>query len=82
VHRQDKSFGLGNSFSNVAYDLHSIQFGHADIDYGYVRFEFYSLFHRLTAIRRLGDDSPALLGLEELQCTTPHQPVVVSDQNA
>jgi hypothetical protein len=50
----------------------SIQFGHADIDYGYIRFQFYRLFNCFAAIRCLADDSPAGLGVEDSPCTTPH----------
>jgi hypothetical protein len=58
--------------------LDSIQFGHADIYDGYIRFQFYRLFYRLTAIRCLADDSPTAPGLEDRPRTTPNQPVVVS----
>jgi hypothetical protein len=58
--------------------LDSIQFGHADIDHGHIRLQFYGLLHGLTAVRSLADDSPALSGLEDQPCTLPHQSMVVS----
>ena len=82
VHREHKNFGIRNCLPDLTYYLDSIQFGHADIDYGHIRFQFYCLFYRLTAIRRLADDSPAVSGVEDRPCTTPHQPVIVSYQNA
>ena len=78
VHREDKDFGDRNCLPDLTYYLDSIQFGHADIDHGHIRFQFYCLFYRLTAIRCLTDDSPAVSGAEQCPCTMPHQPVVVS----
>src|SRR5882762_4582837 len=82
MHREDKNFGIRNCLYGLTRCLDSIQFGHADVEYGDIRFQFYCLFYRLTTIRGFTYDSPAVSGVEDRPCTTAHQPVVVGDQNA
>src|SRR6266851_9092184 len=82
MHGEHKNFGARNGLADLTYYLDAIQFGHADIHNGYIGFQFYGLFDGLAAIRCLANDSPAVPGAEDSQCTAPHQLVVVSHQNA
>src|SRR5580692_1472210 len=82
MHREYKNFGVWNRLSDSTYGRDSIQFRHADIDYGHIRFQLDSFLYRLSAIRCLADNPPAALGTKDRPRTTPHQPVVVSYQNA
>src|SRR6266403_3158308 len=82
MHGEHKNFGARNSLADLAYYLDSIQFGHADIHNGYIRFQSYSLFNGLTAIGCFANNFPAAAGVEDSQRTAPHQLVVVSHQNA
>ena len=67
---------------DLTYYLDSIQFGHADVDYDNIRFKFSCLLCGLTTIRRLANHSPSVLGLEDRECATPHQLVIISYQNS
>jgi len=72
MHREHKDFGSRNRVPDLTHCLDAIEFGHADVDQGYIGFQVYGLFHRLLAIRRLADDSPTAPGVEDTARTAPH----------
>src|SRR6266852_5577424 len=72
---------LPGTCADLTCDVDSVHLGHADIDYGYVRFHLYRLLCRLTSIRCLRNDAPAGAGMQHLPCTPPHRSVVVSEEN-
>jgi hypothetical protein len=82
MHCEHQNFGIRNCLPDLPCYLDSIQFRHADIDHGHIRFQVYRLLDCLTAIHGLADDSPAVSRVENRACTTPYQPVVVRYQNA
>src|SRR5712692_2242488 len=82
MHGEHKNFGARNGLADLTYYLDAIQFGHADIHNGYIGFQFDSLFNCFTAVGCLANDSPAAARVEDAECTTPHQLVIVSHQNA
>src|SRR5260370_28984221 len=82
MHGEHKNFGARNSLADLTYYFDSIQFGHADIHNSHIGFQFYSLFNCFTAVGCLADNSPAAARVEDAECTTPHQLMVVNHQNA
>lgn len=82
MHGEHENFGGRNGLAELTNGLDTIEVGHTDVDYSYIRFQVYGLLHRFPATRCFADDSPTATGVKDPTRTPPHEFVIVGYQDA
>ena len=82
MHRQHQHFGVGRVFEDLPGGIEAVQLRQAQIHHDDVGPKSPALFDRVAPCRGLAADFPAFLAFKERADASPHDRVIVNDEDA